>query len=107
VSEEIIASEIAIHDILTSLEPSIIWDACQEIPRSHSLGIRVFEGEKLWYIGIVKRDIPMEELCGPRQELVEERCHPIEDREKETPESIDIRIHDPGNSEIPIEVTRS
>jgi hypothetical protein len=29
----------------------------------------------------------------------------IGDREKESPESIDIRIHDPMNPEIPIEVT--
>jgi hypothetical protein len=29
----------------------------------------------------------------------------IGDREKESPESIDIRIRDPANSEIPIEVT--
>jgi hypothetical protein len=96
-----------IHDISTSLELSIIQDACQEIPRSRSSGIGVFEGEKLWYIGITKHDIPTEELCGPRQELVEDRCHPIGDREKESPKSIDIRIHDPANFKIPIEVTRS
>jgi hypothetical protein len=52
----------------------------------------------------VKRDIPTEELCGPRYELVEDRCHPIGDREKESPKSISIRIRDPVNSEIPIEV---
>jgi hypothetical protein len=30
----------------------------------------------------------------------------IGDREKASPKSIDIRIRDPANSEIPIEVTR-
>jgi hypothetical protein len=36
---------------------------------------------------------------------VEDRWHSIGDREKVSPESFDIRIRDPANSEIPIEVT--
>jgi hypothetical protein len=36
---------------------------------------------------------------------VEDRWHSIGDREKVSPESFGIRIRDPANSEIPIEVT--
>jgi hypothetical protein len=36
---------------------------------------------------------------------VEDRCHNIGDREKVSPKSFSIRIHDPANSEILIEVT--
>ena len=38
---------------------------------------------------------------------MEDRWRNIEDREKESPESIDIRIHNPANLKILIEVTRS
>jgi hypothetical protein len=43
---------------------------------------------------------------GP-QELVEDRLRNIGDREKASSESIDIRIRDPTNFEIPIAVMRS
>jgi hypothetical protein len=46
-----------------------------------------------------------ENFVGPQQELVENRWHSIGDREKESSESIDIRIRDLVNSEILIEVT--
>jgi hypothetical protein len=57
------------------------------------------------HIGIAIRDIPTEGSCGPQQEIVEDRWHSIGDREKVSPESFGIRIRDPANSEIPIEVT--
>jgi hypothetical protein len=63
------------------------------------------EDRILRQFGIAIRDIPTGELCGPQQELVEDRWHHIGDREKASPESFDIRIRDPANSEIPIEVT--
>jgi hypothetical protein len=44
---------------------------------------------------------------GPQQEIVDDRWHSIGDREKESPESIDIRIRDPANSKVPIEVAGS
>jgi hypothetical protein len=80
------------------------------VRRSRGVGVRsigVFEGKKLLQLGIAKRDIPTEGVVWATQELVEDRWHSIGDREKESPESIDIRIRDPANSEIPIEVTGS
>jgi hypothetical protein len=94
-----------IHDIPISPEPSI---SGTRVRRSRGVGVRGigdFEGKKLLQIGIVKHDIPMEELCGPQQELVEDRCRPYRGSGKGKSESIDIRIRDPVNPKIMIEVT--
>jgi hypothetical protein len=42
---------------------------------------------------------------GSQQEIVENRWHSIGDREKVSPKSFVIRIHDPTNSKTPIDVT--
>jgi hypothetical protein len=97
--------DIAIRDIPTRSEPSISGDTCQEIPGVGVRRIGVFKDKKLLQLGIAIRDIPTGESCGPQQEIVEDRWHSIGDREKVSPESFGIRIRDPANSEIPIEVT--
>jgi hypothetical protein len=54
----------------------------------------------------VKHDIPTEGLCGAIARVSGRQvAHHIGDQEKESPESIDIRICDLANSEIPIEAT--
>jgi hypothetical protein len=99
--------DIAIRDIPIAQNRPSVEDACQEIPRSRGSENRGFQGKKLLHVGIAKRDIPTGELCGPQQEIVEDRWHSIGDRGKVSPESINIRIRDPAKSDIPIEVTGS
>jgi len=74
------------------------------VRRFQEVGVRSIEdfgGKKFLQLGIAKRDIPTGECVGPQQESVEDRWHGIGDWEKEGPESIDIRICDPMNSEVP------
>jgi hypothetical protein len=107
---KLIATRIAISRSAISRQDQNRPSVGTRVRRSKGVGVRrigVFEGKKLLQLGIAKRDIPTEGLCGPQQELVEDRWHHIGDREKESPESIDIRIRDPANPEIPIEVTGS
>jgi hypothetical protein len=75
-------------------------------PRKSGFGESgISRDRELLQLGIAKRDIPTGELCGPQGVSGGQVAYHIGDREKESPESIDIRIRDPANSEIPIEVT--
>jgi hypothetical protein len=78
---------------------------CQKIQRSRGSAYRGFEDVIHRQFGIAIRDISTGELCGPQPELVEDRWHRIGDRGKVRPETFGIRIRDPANSEILIEVT--
>jgi hypothetical protein len=60
-----------------------------------------FENREILSLGIVIRDILTGEFHGTTRLRVEDRWHSIGDQEKESPESIDIRVHDPANSEVP------
>jgi hypothetical protein len=74
------------------------------VKRSRRVGVQHiggFEDEIHRQFGIAIRDIPMGELCGPQQEIVEDRWHSIGDQEKVRPETFGIKIHDPVNSEVP------
>jgi hypothetical protein len=94
--------DIAIHDILIRLGPSISGTHFRRFRGFGFRSIGVFKDKKLLQLGIAKRDILMGELCGPQQGLVEDRWHSIGDREKARPETLSIRNRDPANSEIPM-----
>jgi hypothetical protein len=65
--------DIAIRDIPISPEPSINRTRVQRFRGVGVQSIGDFEGRKLLQLEIAKHDIPTEELCGPQQELVEDR----------------------------------
>jgi hypothetical protein len=66
-----------------------------------------FRGKKLLQLGIAKRDIPTGKDSGATGVRGGQVVYHIGDREKESPESIDIRICDSANPEILIGVTES
>jgi hypothetical protein len=94
--------DIAIRDIPMSPEPSISGDVCQKIQGKSGFGIsevlRTGYSDSLESRSAI---FPTGELCGPQQELVEDRWHSIGDREKARPETFGIRIRDPANFEVP------
>jgi hypothetical protein len=97
-----------IHDIPTRSEPSIDK---MRVKRSRRVGVRSIRGSGdriLLQLEIAIRDILTGESCGATEGVSGSQvAYHIGDREKASPESIDIRIRDPVNPEIPIEVTRS
>jgi len=79
-----------------------LWRTCVGISRG--VGVRnigVPGGKKLLQVEIAIRDISKEGSCGPHPDLVGDRWWNIRDREKGSPESFDIRIHDPTNFDFP------
>jgi hypothetical protein len=98
--------DIAINDIPTSPEPSINWDACQEIQRNRSSEHRRFRRQETLVVWNHETRYPDGiAVCGPQEVSGGQVAHSIGDQEKEGLESIDIRIRDPANPEIPIEGT--
>jgi hypothetical protein len=105
-SSKLLQQELRYRDPRYPDEPRTVHQFGTHVRRSKgSRGSehRRFRGQET--LAVWNRDprYPDGRVVWATQELVEDRWHTsIGDREKESPESIDIRIRDPANSEIPI-----
>jgi hypothetical protein len=106
-SSKVVATRIAISRSMISREPRTIhqWGRVSGDPRKSGFGESGVSRTR--NLAAWNRDprYPDGELCGATTGVVEDRWRNIGDRGKESPESIDIRIRDPVNPEILIEVT--